>query len=363
MKIKHLTEYRNRDVCQSLIGKIHTISQSKIRIMEVCGTHTMAISRNGIRQVLPPNISLLSGPGCPVCVTAQNEIDKFIQLARIENVIITTFGDLMRVPGSEGSLLQAKADGADVRVVYSPFDSLEIAQNNPSGKVVFLGVGFETTAPTVAATIKAAFDKKAHNFWVISAHKLVPPALETLLTNVDVKIDGFLCPGHVSVIIGAKAYEPIAKNYKIPCVIAGFEPTDILDSIAKLVELIETKKSVVDINYRRGVSHKGNPKALSMIQTIFQPVDAEWRGLGIIPGSGLEIRKEYEKFDANREFNIAEQKRPEPKGCICGQILTGIKIPPECNLFGKKCIPENPVGPCMVSSEGTCAAYFKYQAF
>jgi len=361
MNWKHLTEYRDPVVSQKLIEKIKSSSRHPIRLMEVCGTHTMSISRNGLRQLLPPSITLLSGPGCPVCVTTQLEIDKFIYLAQLKNVIIGSFGDLIRVPGSEGALASARSEGADVRVVYSPMDCLQIADDNPAKEVVFLGVGFETTAPTIAAVILEAQRKRLKNFSVISAHKLVPPALIALLQNPRVSVNGFICPGHVSVIIGARAYLPIVEQYHFPCVIAGFEPVDILQAIAMLIEQIEQEEARVEIAYRRGVNFEGNATARTILYQVFEPIDADWRGLGNIPQSGLKIRAKFRDFDTETRFTLDVAPSPEPAGCICGEILCGIRMPPDCALFGKKCTPENPVGPCMVSSEGTCAAYFKYR--
>lgn len=328
--------------------------------MEVCGTHTMAIFRNGIRSLLPDTISLLSGPGCPVCVTAQNEIDAFIELAKLDDVIITTFGDLIRVPGADSSLQNEKANGRDVRVVYSTFDAIEVAKNNPDKKVVFLGVGFETTAPTIAASILAARELHLNNYFVMSAHKLLPPALFALAENRKTKIDGFILPGHVSVIIGVKAYIPFFEQYNVPCVIAGFEPIDILQSIFMLTKQIENHAPKLENGYKRAVTFEGNPKAVSTMNSVFETADAAWRGLGIIPLSGLKIRKEFAAFNAQQVFGIELGETKDPKGCACGEILLGLKIPPQCPLYKKTCTPVQPIGPCMVSSEGTCAAYHRY---
>ena len=360
MSLKHIDEYRDSDIAKSLIKKIKDTSKQSVRLMEVCGTHTVSIFRSGIRTVLPPTISLLSGPGCPVCVTDQAEIDAFIELARVEGVIITTFGDLMRVPGTTSSLQKQRAEGKDIRVVYSTFDALEIAQKNPDKQVVFLGVGFETTAPTIAAAIYSADQMKVDNFSVISAHKLVPPALEALMAADNVNIDGFILPGHVSVIIGEKAYLPFIKRHQIPCVIAGFEPADILQAIGMLVEQIESGQPALENAYKRAVTFEGNTKAQKMLDDVFEPGDACWRAIGIIPQSGLGIRPEYERHDASKIFDIKVTGSMDPKGCACGEILTGTKTPPECPLYKSVCTPIDPVGPCMVSTEGTCAAYYKY---
>ena len=360
MALKHIEEYRDAEISQPLITKIKATSKRNIRLMEVCGTHTVSIFRSGIRSVLPPTIALLSGPGCPVCVTDQREIDAFIELARLDGVIVTTFGDLMRVPGSNSSLQQERAEGRDIRVVYSTFDALEIAQNNPQKKVVFLGIGFETTAPTIAASIMQAAQMKVNNYSVISAHKLVPPALETLLNLEDVRLDGFLLPGHVSVIIGLNAYRPFFERYRIPCVAAGFEPSDILQAVSRLVEMIEAKNPALENAYPRVVTEAGNMKAQRILQDIFIPADACWRGIGLIPLSGLKIRDEFAVHDAEKQFEIQIPEPKIPQGCACGEILTGKKRPPDCSLYRKVCTPSDPVGPCMVSTEGTCAAYYKY---
>jgi hydrogenase expression/formation protein HypD len=360
MALKHMQEYRDPGISRKIVEGIKEISQKQIRLMEVCGTHTTSIFRNGIRSLLPETISLLSGPGCPVCVTAQNEIDAFIELAGLDDVIIATFGDLMKVPGTDSSLQHQRANGRDVRMVYSTFDALEIARKNPEKKVVFLGVGFETTAPTIAASIITANEMNLDNYFVFSAHKLLPPALFTLMESGNTKIDGFLLPGHVSVIIGTKAYLPFFEQYHIPAVIAGFEPVDILQAILMLVEQIETGKPELANGYPRAVSFDGNPKAQTIMQKVFETADANWRGLGVIPLSGLKIRKEFAAFDAQKVFDIKLAESEDPKGCACGEILLGLKIPPECPLYKKKCTPLQPIGPCMVSSEGTCAAYHQY---
>jgi hydrogenase expression/formation protein HypD len=360
MTLKHLAEYRDSAIAKKLIEKIRNTSNRDVRLMEVCGTHTVSIFRSGIRSLLPRSISLLSGPGCPVCVTAQKEIDAFIELSRIDDVIVATFGDLIRVPGSKSSLLKQRAEGRDIRIVYSTFDALEIARKNPAKKVVFLGVGFETTAPTIAAAIFSAAETDVSNFSVISAHKLVPPALEALMASENVQIDGFILPGHVSVIIGVKAYRAFYKRHRMPCVIAGFEPTDILQAIDLLVEQIECGRPALENAYQRAVTPEGNTKAQKLLAEVFKPADVCWRAIGVIPQSGLKIRKKYERYDAETVFNIQVTDSAEPKGCACGEILIGIKTPPGCPLYKTVCTPMDPVGPCMVSTEGTCAAYYKY---
>ena len=362
MTLKHIDEYRDAEISQNLIKRIKSISQKEVRLMEVCGTHTVSIFRSGIRSVLPPSLSLLSGPGCPVCVTDQAEIDAFIELARIDDVILTTFGDLMRVPGTRSSLQKESAGGRDIRVVYSTFDALEIARKSPAKKVVFLGVGFETTAPTIAAAILSAAQANVENFSVISAHKRVPPALEALMTAPEGNIDGFILPGHVSVIIGLDAYRPFFDRYRIPCAVAGFEPADILQAIAMLVEMLESKKPALENAYPRAVTPEGNVKAQQILAEIFEPADACWRGMGVIAQSGLKIREKYAAHNAQRLFDIQVPDARTPHGCACGEILIGTKTPPECALYKKACTPMDPVGPCMVSTEGTCAAYYKYHS-
>jgi hydrogenase expression/formation protein HypD len=361
MSIKHMEEYRDPHISKGILDNIKQDSKKPVRLMEVCGTHTMSIFRSGIRSLLPDTISLLSGPGCPVCVTAQNEIDAFIELAKIDNMIVTTFGDLMRVPGTFSSLQKEHANGRDIRIVYSSMDALDIAKTNPDKHVVFLGVGFETTAPTIAASIYTAKQMKLSNYYVFSAHKLVPPALVALLETEKTEIDGFILPGHVSVVIGTNAYLSVVKQYQIPCVVAGFEPADILHSISMLVKQIEIGSPALENAYIRAVTPAGNEKALELMDKVFDTVDAAWRGIGIIPASGLKIGEDFSDHDAERVFDIKVPESREPRGCECGQVLTGIKIPPECPLFKKVCTPEDPVGPCMVSSEGSCAAFYKYQ--
>jgi hydrogenase expression/formation protein HypD len=320
----------------------------------------VSIFRSGIRSVLPETISLLSGPGCPVCVTDQAEIDAFIELARQKDVIVATFGDLMRVPGSASSLQRERADGRDIRMVYSTMDAVALAQQNPGRHVVFLGVGFETTAPTIAAAILAAAGLKLDNFSVMSAHKVVPPALEALMAVDGVRIDGFILPGHVSVIIGLKAYRPFFERHRVPCVVAGFEPGDILQAVAMLVEQFESGRPRLENAYPRAVAEEGNLKAQQILAQVFQIGDACWRGIGRIPASGLQIRESYGAYDAGRRFALDLPEPKTPRGCACGEILTGQKTPPECALYKKVCTPIDPVGPCMVSSEGTCAAYYRY---
>ncbi len=361
MSLKHAQEYRDPVIARRLADRIAAASRRPIRLMEVCGTHTMSIFRHGIRSLLPETITLLSGPGCPVCVTAQSDIDAFVALARTPEVIVATFGDLMRVPGTESSLQLERAAGADIRIVYSTFDALTIAEEHPDKKIVFLGVGFETTAPTIAASLSAARDMGRKNFFVFSAHKLVPPALEALMHFPGVTLDGFILPGHVSVILGEDGYRSFFERFSVPCVITGFEPVDILQGIFRLAVQIETGAPALENAYPRAVTVEGNQKARRLMDAVFEPADAVWRGLGSIAQSGLRIRPTYADFDAARHFDLALPEPVEPKGCACGDILTGAKSPPECALFKTVCTPMDPVGPCMVSSEGTCAAYYRYK--
>ncbi len=332
-----------------------------VRIMEVCGTHTVTACRSGLRTMLPATLKLLSGPGCPVCVTPSGYIDRAIMLSRLPGVIIATFGDLMRVPGSSGSLELAKAKGARIKIVYSPVDALDLAGKEKDKKVVFLGVGFETTAPAVAWVVKTAVEKGISNFSVLGALKTMPNAMAALLNAGDVGVDGFICPGHVSAIIGTQPYEFIARDHHRPCVIAGFEPYDMILAIEMLVDQIAAGRAEVRNEYHRSVSAEGNPAAKRLIAETFDPVDADWRGLGVVPGSGLKLKEAYSSHDAMLSFPSldlpAADTRPE---CLCGEVLRGRVTPDECPLYGKECTPAMPFGPCMVSSEGTCAAYFKY---
>jgi len=359
--MKYIDEFYDRKICVNLAEEIAKKSLgTELTFMEVCGTHTMSIFRNGIKDLLPENISVLSGPGCPVCVTPNRTIDYAIAIARLNRVCVSSFGDMMRVPGSYSSLQQERGRGADVRVVYSAMDAVRIAEQNPDKKVVFLGIGFETTTPTIASSIKDSFQKNLKNYFVLPAAKLIPPAIKAILDSGETKIDGFLLPGHVSVIIGRKPYEFIAEDYGIPCAIAGFEPTDILYAILRLVEQINNGSPAVENCYRRSVKEDGNKLAKDMMNEVFEVCDSEWRGLGVIPDSGLKIRKEYGQFDALCNFEVEVEETRENPDCLCGEVLRGVSSPLDCALFGAICTPENPAGPCMVSSEGTCAAYYKY---
>lgn len=360
--MKYIDEFRRKEQAQGIIRKIHEISRKDVSLMEICGTHTHSISKYGIREALPKNIRLISGPGCPVCVTSAGDINRIIDFSkRYEGVIIATFGDMMRVPGSKSSLQEEKARGGDIRVVYSPLGSIELAKANPDKEVVLYAVGFETTVPTVAATILAAEREGIKNLSVLSLHKLTPPAMRALLDTGEIKIDGFICPGHVTAIIGAKAYAFLASDYNAPCVVAGFEPIDALMGIYMLVKQLEEGRIEIEIEYDRVVTWDGNTKAQEAMDEVFEPADSSWRGIGVIPASGLRIKEKYAAFDAEKKFTIDPGNEAEPKGCRCGHVLKGLITPDECPLFGKACTPETPVGPCMVSNEGTCAAFFKYR--
>lgn len=358
--MKFIDEFRDKKIVDKIVAEINKIKPKDINLMEVCGTHTVAIFKSGIKQLLPKNINLISGPGCPVCVTAQSDIDQMIALSKIKNVIITTFGDMLKVPGTKSSLEKERASGADIRIVYSPLDALEIARQNKFKEIVFLAVGFETTSPATAAVIDDAKINRINNFSVYCDHKVVPPAIQALLNAGELKLDGFICPGHVSAIIGSRAYEFVARDYKIPCVVSGFEPTDILESILMLLKQNSKKEARVEIEYTRAVHPQGNSLAQKLLSRVFEAEDASWRGLGVLKKSGYKLNEKLKNFEARHKFKIKTPKSVEAKGCLCGEVLRGIKNPAQCKLFSKACTPENPFGPCMVSSEGTCAAWYKY---
>ena len=360
--MKSLRAEEVRERANYFVNAIHDVADRPLRLMEVCGTHTVSIFKTGIRQLLPEQIELVSGPGCPVCVTPNDYLDTAIGYSRQEDVIITTFGDMLKVPGSTSSLMAEKAKGADIRIVYSPLDSLAIAQGNQDKKIIFLAVGFETTAPTAAATVLAAEQQKIENFFVLSAHKLVPPALRTLLEDRVTRVDGFLLPSHVSAIIGEEPYRFLIDEYRVPAVIAGFEPLDILQAVYHLVGQIREGVTKLENDYRRIVKPRGNPSALAVLNKVYCEADALWRGIGLIPGSGLAVKREYRRFDAIDQIPVVIEPLSEHKGCRCGEVLRGVMKPEGCSLFGKVCKPEHPVGACMVSVEGTCAAWYKYGA-
>lgn len=352
--------FKDPKLARGLIETIHRLAPEHATLMEVCGTHTVAIARNGIRDLMPEGLRLASGPGCPVCVTCNRDIDTVIALARIPNVTITTFGDMTRVPGSTSSLLAEQAAGRSVEIVYSPLDALAFAKAHPEREVVFVGVGFETTTPLVAMAIKRAKAMGLSNFTVFAAHKNMPGALELLVGDPTLELDALILPGHVSTIIGAKPYRFLAEKYGIPGVITGFEPVDVLQGIAMLVRQLHEGRAEIEIAYARGVMPEGNPVALAAIDEVFETCTATWRGLGDIPGSGYRIRDEFANFDAVRRFEPDVEPTRDPKGCRCGDVLRARIAPNECPLFRTVCTPENPVGPCMVSSEGSCAAYYRY---
>ena len=353
-------EFRSRKLSRGLLGRIKELSGRPVNLMEVCGTHTVNFFRFGLRTLLPSSINLLSGPGCPVCVTPTEDVDAALALAGMPGVILVTFGDMMRVPGSRSSLEKERAEGKDIRVVYSSLDALSLAEKEKEKKIVFFAVGFETTQPGVACTVLEARERDLANFFLLVAHKVIPPAMEVLLAGKEVHIDAFLCPGHVSTIIGAHPYEFIPEKYGVPCVITGFEPLDILRGVEMSLTQIEKNSSRVEIQYRRCVREEGNKEAQKRIAEVFEVVDAPWRGLGEIPASGLALREDFSPYDARKAFPLQLEPAEDPPECRCGEILRGVIIPPECPQFGKVCHPENPLGPCMVSSEGTCAAYYRY---
>jgi hydrogenase expression/formation protein HypD len=358
--MKFIDEFRDKEIAEGLIRRIQGTSTRPIQLMEVCGTHTVSIFRYGIRTVLPEQIRLISGPGCPVCVTPNVDIDLAIALSRQDDVIIVTFGDMMRVPGSTSSLQKEKAEGRNIRIIYSSLEALKIAKEHQEKKVVFLAIGFETTSPTIAVAILRAKEEKLHNLFFLNSQKRVPPALVALLQSKQVRIDGFILPGHVSTIIGTNPYQFIAKEYGRPAVITGFEPLDILQGIWMLIKQIEENHAAVEIQYRRVVHDEGNPIALRKIDEVFEKDESRWRGLGVIPDSGYRFKESYKHMDM-RNFNVEVEPSKEHPDCLCGEVLQGIKTPLECHLFKKVCHPENPIGPCMVSIEGTCHTYFKFQ--
>jgi hydrogenase expression/formation protein HypD len=358
--MRYVDEFRNPEAARSLAQRIAQVARGAppMRLMEVCGGHTAAIYRFGIPQLLPSTVELLSGPGCPVCVTPTTYIDRAIELCDEPDIVLATFGDLYRVPGSAASLEDVAASGADVRVVYSPRDALSIALGSPEREVVFLAVGFETTAPGVAATILEAESGAAANFRVLSGHKTMPPALRALVDASEVAIDGFLLPGHVSTVIGQGAYEPLVQQHGIACCIAGFEPTDVLLAVLSLVQQVAAGRPSMQNRYGRVVRPDGNPRALAAMGKVFEPVESQWRGLGLIPGSGLDLREQFHRYRVAPPDPA--QPSHESDRCRCPQVLRGVARPEQCPLFATVCTPDSPVGPCMVSSEGACAARYKY---
>ena len=361
--VKFQDEFRDRSLVQNMAGNIRRMADrliEPVNFMEVCGTHTMSIYQYGIRSLLPDNVRLVSGPGCPVCVTPVGYVNKALACSALPQTIVATFGDMLRVPGSHSSLMEKRACGADIRVVYSPLDAVSLANNNPEQTVVFLGVGFETTAPAIAVSILEAARLQLNNYCVLASHKTMPVPMDTLSADPDLNIKGYLCPAHVSTVIGANAYRPLTEKYLIPCVVTGFEPADVMQGIEMLLAQVLHGISTVEIQYRRAVTWEGNPKAQAILRQLFEPSDAVWRGLGILPGSGLAIRTGYAAFDAEQRFDLDLPDGIENPACLCGDVLKGKLSPVACPLFATVCTPESPVGACMVSSEGTCAAAFKY---
>jgi hydrogenase expression/formation protein HypD len=358
--MKFIDEFRNKEIAQGLIRRIFEVSTRPIHLMEVCGTHTVSFFRHGIRDLLPRHIRLLSGPGCPVCVTPNQDIDLALALSRRKDVLLATFGDMMRVPGSNSSLQNEKAEGRDIRIVYSPLEALRLAKENPAKKVVFLAVGFETTSPAIATTLLQAHREGISNLYFLNSQKRVPPALRALLQSEKVQIHGLILPGHVCTILGREPFEFISREFKRPAVIAGFEPLDLLQAVWMLVNQIENQQACVEIQYTRVVRDQGNPVAVGKMEQAFQQDGALWRGLGWIPGSGSRLKDPFCSMDARRIEVHVEPSREHP-GCLCGEILQAVRTPPECPLFKTVCHPDHPVGPCMVSVEGACFTYFKYQ--
>ena len=361
--MKFQDEFRDRALVQNMAANIRRMAArlpAPVNFMEVCGTHTMSIYQYGIRSLLPENVRLISGPGCPVCVTPIGYVDKAVACNADSTNIVTTFGDMLRVPGSRSSLMEERAKGADVRIVYSPLDAVTLAKNNPERRVIFLGVGFETTTPAIAAAILAASAAGLANFSVLASHKTIPIPMELLTSDPELGLSGYLCPAHVSTVIGGYAYKPLAENYHIPCVVTGFEPADVMQGIEMLLAQILAGESKVEIQYSRAVSWEGNPKARAVIDQVFEPCDTDWRGLGVLPGTGMAIRSEFALFDAEKVLQLDVPEAVENPACLCGEILKGKLAPFDCPLFSTVCTPESPVGACMVSSEGTCAAAYKY---
>ncbi len=364
MKTERFNPEHFRDPARaaSLVGEIRRLARGhSFRLMEVCGTHTVAIARSGLKSLLPGGIRLISGPGCPVCVTPPVTIDRMIARAARPGAVIATFGDMLKVPGSGSSLKAEKDRGADVRIIYSPLEAVKLAKENPARRVVLPAVGFETTQPAIAVAVLEAEKAGIENFFILPAGRLIPPALELLLADPETRIDGLLCPGHVSVIIGLAPYRPLARRHRVPFVVAGFEPLDILGAIRELI-LRSGRGEAVNL-YPRAVRNGGNPKARRVVERVFRPADSEWRGLGMIPLSGLVLRENYARFDIEQADPIRIPPPREDPGCICGRILRGVSDPPDCPRFGRGCDPSRPLGPCMVSSEGACAAWYRYGGY
>ena len=359
--MKFLDEYRDGELAQKLAAEIHRVTTRPWTIMEVCGGQTHAIVKFGIDELLPERITLIHGPGCPVCVTPLEVIDQALEIAARPEVIFTSFGGMLRVPGSTTDLLAVKAQGGDVRMVYSPLDAVKIAEANPAREVVFFGVGFETTAPATAMAVFQAAQKGLKNFSMLISHVLVPPAIEALMSSPNCRVQGFLAAGHVCTVMGYKEYFPLAKKYRVPIVVTGFEPLDILHGVLMTAQQLEAGRAEVENQYRRAVRREGNQPAQELIKKVFRVVPRKWRGIGEIPQSGLGLNEAYAAFDAEKKFGLTEHRVVEPAECIAGLILQGLKKPGECAAFGAKCTPEHPLGATMVSSEGACAAYYRYR--
>lgn len=361
--MKFVDEYRAPLAGQRFIEKIQKLASRPWRVMEICGGQTHTMIRSGIDQLLSKAIEPIHGPGCPVCVTPLNKIDRALAIAQRSDVIFTTFGDMMRVPGSSGDLLHAKAAGADVRMIYSPVDALKLAEKNPEREVVFFAVGFETTAPANAMAAWMADKKGVGNFSLLVSHVCVPPAIDALMTDSETQVEGFIAPGHVCTVMGYRDYEILAERYKVPFVVAGFEPLDLLQGMWMLIQQLENGTALVENQYVRSVKRDGNIFAQKLIQEVMEPCDTNWRGIGLIPASGLRLRKEYEAYDAEKKFSVAEIDADESAVCIAGAVLQGKKKPHQCPAFGKDCTPENPLGAPMVSTEGACSAYYAFRRF
>ena len=359
--MRFVDEFQNPELARKLIAEIHALADRPMAFMEFCGGHTHAIMQNGIRQLMPETVRLLSGPGCPVCVTSQRDIDQAIALSQLPDVVLTTFGDMVRVPGTSFTLQETAAEGSDVRIVYSPLDAVRLAQEHPEKQVIFLGVGFETTAPGVAASVLQAEALHLENYAVFSMHKYTPPAMRGILDAGEVRLDGIIGPGHVSAIIGLNAWDFLPREYGMPVVVSGFEPVDILLTVRRLVEQVRRGEAQAENAYNRSVVPEGNRTALEIMNRVFERGAADWRGFGIIPASGMEIRAAYRQFDARARFALPDVPSREPPGCRCGEVLRGIIEPPDCPLYAKACTPDRPKGPCMVSDEGACSAFYLYQ--
>jgi hydrogenase expression/formation protein HypD len=358
--MKYLSEYRSPELVDYFLKEIKRTVTKPWVIMEVCGGQTHSLVKNGLLNLLPGQVRMVHGPGCPVCVTPLNLIDKAVYLAEEKKVILCSFGDMIRVPGSKKSLLDAKANGADIRILYSPLEAVKIAAENPDKEVVFFAVGFETTAPANALSVIHAKRQRLKNYSILTSHVLVPPAMEAIINHDDNIVQGFLAAGHVCTIMGLSEYYPIVEKHKIPMVVTGFEPVDLLQGIAMLVAQLEKGEYKLENQYSRVVEEEGNPAARKMIDDVFESSDREWRGIGTIPGSGFELREDFSAYDANKKFRVNIAKAEENKDCIAGHVLRGLKKPHECSEFGKRCTPANPLGAPMVSSEGACAAYYHY---